>query len=233
MGKLKGTSLLVMLHILGNTLAYDGCNDGGWSWRCGDKCILYSAECSCGGQIFNHTAGKWCCQDSPCTGKGDMWNKGTEKQYWEGERDDNGQNIGADCSGKPLNLTQACNQTCNYYKDDKYRGQRSFVACNTTELNITQCIPETDLRNGKFDCRNRADELPFLTGIGNSSSLLLDLDDILTPCTYEDGYQGFRCSAAPSGCLRLDNWCDPSWKVYTCDELRDRTATETTIDYQL
>ena len=38
------------------------------------------------------------------------------------------------------------------------------------------------MRDNMFDCKNRVDEEPLVTGIGNSSSLLLDLDNILTPC---------------------------------------------------
>ena len=59
---------------------------------------------------------------------------------------------------------------------------RSYMPCNVTNMNITQCIPEGEMRDNKFDCKNRADEEPLVTGIGNSSSLLLDLDNILTPC---------------------------------------------------
>ena len=70
----------LLLLLLGNTLAWDGC---GFltSWRCGDVCIE-DTECNCGGTIFNHTAQMWCCQDSPCTGKGEL-----HDDSWFGEED--------------------------------------------------------------------------------------------------------------------------------------------------
>ena len=157
----------------------------------------------------------WCCHDSTCTGKGrfnDYYN------FWTGDEDEEGRTIGADCTGTALNLTQACNQTCNYYEDDQFRNfvgvHRSYVACNVTGLKTTQCIPEGEQRDGVFNCRNRGDEEAFLTGIGNSSSLLLDLDNILTNCTTDHGDQGFHCSGYtedPNNCLSLDGWCSSSW----------------------
>ena len=88
-------------------------------------------------------------------------------------------------------MTQACNQTCNYYEEDEYRNfigiLRSYVPCQVDNLTTTQCIPEAEEKDGVFDCRNRADEEAFR----NSSSLLLDLDNILTPCTDDDGDKGF------------------------------------------
>ena len=196
----KASSFLLLL-ILGNTLAWDACHLQ--SWRCGNTCIREYTECNCGGEIFKKEDGKWCCQDSPCTGKGkfNKWDK-----YYYGERDEEGREIGADCTGTALNLTQACNQTCNYYEKDRHRNVngvlRSYVACNATNLTISQCIPEGQERDGVFDCRNRGDEEAFR----NASSLLLDLENILTPCTDDIGNQGFKCSAAtwdPNNCLYL------------------------------
>ena len=165
----KASSFLILL-ILDNTLAWDGCENF-FSWRCGDTCILKSTDCQCGGESFKLEDGKWCCQETNCTGKGDFSEK---YKYYRG---------GADCTGTALNLTQACNETCNYYEEDEDRNQegllRSYVPCNATNLTISQCIPETEERDGVFDCRNRGDEEAFR----NSSSLLLDLDNILTPCT--------------------------------------------------
>ena len=70
----------------------------------------------------------WCCQDSPCTGKGEF-----DDNSWFGEEDEEGRLIGADCTGTALNLTKACNRTCNYHEEDKDRNQdgvhRSYVAC--------------------------------------------------------------------------------------------------------
>lgn len=160
----------------------------------------------------------WCCQDSDCTG-----------EWWSG----------ADCTGTALNLTQACNETCNYHEEDVNINiggvHRSYVPCEAAKMNTTQCIPEAEERDGKFDCKNRGDKLPFLTGIGNSSSLLLDLDDILTPCTRVDGYKGFHCSGYTDDsnlCLHLFGWCTPRL-TYTCDELTGKTATGKTIDPQM
>ena len=80
------------------------------------------------------------------------------------------------------------------------------------------------MRDNKFDCENRADEEPFATGFGDSSSLLLDLDNILTPCKY-----GFKCSG---NCLPLVGWCNQQ-SPHTCDELAGKTATGKTIDLQM
>ena len=52
----------VLLLLLGNTLAYDGCS--GPNWRCGDRCILLDTQCNCGGTIFNYKDPMWCCQDN-------------------------------------------------------------------------------------------------------------------------------------------------------------------------
>ena len=120
---------------------------------------------------------------------------------WKGEKNEEERLIGAECiAGTVLNLTEACNGTCNYHKEDGNRNGngvlRSHVDCQVTNLRTTQCIPELEERDGKLDCHNRADEEPFLTGIGNSSSLLLHLEHILTPCTNDDiyGEPSFKCS---------------------------------------
>ena len=112
---LKPSSFLLLL-ILEKTFAYDGC-ESRYSWKCGDICIGRDASCQCGGEVFKMEDGKWCCQDSNCTGKGDF---DEDNIYW-GESDEEGRRIGADCTGTALNLTQACNQTCNYYEEDEYR----------------------------------------------------------------------------------------------------------------
>ena len=82
-------------------------------WR---RFFPYNTECNCGGTIFNKEAQMWCCQDSPCTGKGEF-----DDNSWFGEEDEEGRLIGADCTGTALNLTQACNRTCNYHEEDKDR----------------------------------------------------------------------------------------------------------------
>ena len=162
----------LLLLILSNTLAWDGC--GPRQWRCGNMCMPQYAYCNCGGTNFNFTAPMWCCQDSPCTARRNSGFKLRERK------------IGADCTGTALNLTQPCNQTCNYYEKDlsrNHRGlHRSYVPCQVANLTITQCIPEAEERDGVFNCKNRWDEEAF----PNSSSLLLDLDDILKNCTTDD-----------------------------------------------
>ena len=161
----RASNVLLLLFILGNTLAWDGCGYPG-SWKCGNLCIDGGAECNCGGTIFNKEAGMWCCQDSTCNGKGEF-----KYDSWFGEEDEEGRVIGAVCTGTALNLTQPCKQICSYYPEDEDRNwagvHRSYVPCQVDNLTTTQCIPETEERDGKFDCNNRADEMPFLTGIGN------------------------------------------------------------------
>ena len=228
MRSFRTSTVLLLILIVGNTLAWDGCNVN--NWRCGDVCIHEAAKCTCGGETFNHKAQMWCCQDSPCTGTGT-----TVAFAFSGE-------TGADCTGTALNLTQACNQTCNYYEEDPYRNvagvRRSYAPCQVDNLTTTQCIPEAEVRDGKFDCRNRGDEEAF----PKLSSLLLDLDNILTPCT--DYWQGFKCSTSiPSyglgpvpyyrdNCTALWQWCTPEFP-FACDELAGITATGKTIDPQI
>ena len=144
-----------------------------------------------------------------------------------------GKRIGAECTGRELNLTEACDQKCNFYEEDKWRTaggvQRSFMPCNATDVKITECVQEDKMRDGKYDCKNRADEEAF----GNSSLLLLDLENILIPCRQE-GKQGFKCSGdgVPENCLRMVHWCQPD-PTHTCNELKGTTATGKTIDPQL
>ena len=106
--------ILFFIH-LHKTLAWDGCAQG-HAWRCGDKCILVisgsEAECKCGGDIFNHTAHMWCCNDTPCRGRGHM-----VEDTWLGQNNKERRLIGAECNGTALKLEQACNQTCNKYED--------------------------------------------------------------------------------------------------------------------
>ena len=133
---------------------------------------------------------------------------------WLGEKDKEGRRIGAECSGTVMNLTEPCNERCNGHQEDPHRNYggivRSYVACNVTNLKIQQCIREDNYLDGNLDCRNRADEEIFQTGIGDTSSLLLDLEQILRPCnTSSGGHQGFRCSGSgkvdggKSNCLPL------------------------------
>ena len=138
----RASNVLLLLFILGNTLAWDGCRDFR-SWKCGNLCIHRGAECKCGGRVFNYTAPMWCCKESNCTRKG--WNE--QFNIWVGEKDEEGRLIGADCiDGTALNLTEACKGRCNFYEKDWYRNMRgvlrSHVPCNVTNRNITQCIPE-------------------------------------------------------------------------------------------
>ena len=248
------TSGVLLLILLGNTLAWDGCQSR-FDWRCGDTCIDQNTECNCGGTIFNHRAEMWCCQDSPCNGKGEF-----KYDSWFGEEDEEGRVIGAVCTGTALNLTQACNRTCNYHEEDEDRNwsseererywrrnwdavlrsnvpwnglHRSYVACQVANLTTTQCIMETEERDGKVDCRDKGDELPE---IGNPSPL--DLDNIMTPCLsgIYGNFRGFQCSGGTfelfNNCLALHQWCNPS-SPFTCDELVGKTATGKTIDHQM
>ena len=219
------TGVLLVTLIFGQTLAWDGCRAEA-GWRCGDICIGFVNACNCGGTILQHTSLMWCCQETNCTGKGE-YDEYTDSWPF------------VHCiNGTVLNLTQPCNGTCNYHKDDQYRNrdgvQRSHVPCQVANLKTTQCIPEHEERDGVFNCKNRADEEPFVTGFGNSSSLLLDLVNILTPCNGEWG-AGFTCSGfhdVPHHCLPLYLWCSHSY-TYTCDELAGKTATGKTIDPQM
>ena len=151
----RASNVLLLNFILSNTLAWDGC--GSNRWKCGNLCIFSNAECNCGGTVFNTDASMWCCKQSNCTGKGRF-----EEQlnYWSGEKDDEGRRIGAECiDGTALNLTEACDQKCNFNEEDESRNDygilRSHMPCNVTNRNITECIPEGEMRDGKFDCENR------------------------------------------------------------------------------
>ena len=224
-------ALIVLLFFLNlnNTLAWDECqfND---AWRCGDTCIDggYYAEafCKCGGEIFNHTAQMWCCNDKPCEGRGEKWGNA-----WYGEEDEEGRRIGAECNGMALKLDEPCNQQCNDHQEDPYRNfdgiARSFRACNVSNIKTTQCIREDKYLDGDLDCRNRADEEIFQTSIKDTSLLLLDLEEILRPCKDSDGDQGFICN---SNCLSLNGWCNHNSHAYKCTELAGTTATGKTID---
>ena len=95
--------------------------------------------------------------------------------------------------------------------------------------------------DGKYDCKNRADEEAFRTEVGNSSSLLLDLEQLLEPCKDRDGIQGFICSDNEgSRCLPMYEWCNTKRRKHnsnrgalTCNELIGTTATGKTIDHQM
>ena len=162
-------SIQLFFLTLCNSFAWDNCTRE-TAMRCGNTCILAGTQCKCGDSIFGHKDQKWCCNNSTCTGKG-----GNSLGYWSGE----GNNwIGAECTGRALSLTDACDQRCNFFEKDFYRNyagvRRGFMPCNAnaTHLNITECVQEDKMRDGKYDCRNRADEEAF----ANSSSLLLDLE---------------------------------------------------------
>ena len=150
----------------------------------GDSCISYSGDCKCGNEIFGPEDQKWCCNNNTCTGNR--------------------------CTGRALNLTEACDQKCKYYGDDSkrnFRGIRgSFMPCSVSHVKTTECVQEDKVRDGKYDCRNRADEEAFQTHIGNSSSLLLNLDKILTPCKFKvSRFQSFKCTGVniDGDCLHM------------------------------
>ena len=177
---------------------------------------------------------KWCCQESNCTGKGEV----DEFNNWGGEENEDGpgEKIGAQCRGTSLNLTQACNGRCNYYEWDDSRNDdgvlRSFPPCSVTHMNTTQCIPEHEEKDGVYHCKNRGDEEPFMTNLEDSHALLINLENTLTPCMtgFHNPGQGFKCLESHSlDCLSVDRWCTPQY-TYTCSNLLHKTATGKTID---
>ena len=53
-------------------------------------------------------------------------------------------------------------ENCNLYEEGPdQKLLRSYMPCNVTNMNTTQCIPEGEMRDNKFDCKNRADEEPL------------------------------------------------------------------------
>ena len=71
-----------------------------------------------------------------------MWSGEIEGDRW----------IGAECTGRALNLTEACNQKCNFYLEDEWRNYegvlRSHMPCNATHVKITECVQEDKIRDG-------------------------------------------------------------------------------------
>ena len=118
-------ALIVLLFFLNlnNTLAWDGC--WAFAWRCGDTCIWYRTDCKCGGEIFNHTAQMWCCNDKPCEGRGE---KSGYTNAWCGEKDKEGRRIGAECNGTALKLDEPCDEKCNDHEEDHSRNWGGLVA---------------------------------------------------------------------------------------------------------
>ena len=121
----KSRLLLPLLLLLPhNSQGMDGCEKRD-EWRCGDKCIYFIAECSCGGETIKYSEAKFCCA-SNCTSDGICAN------------------------GSALNLTQSCNGSCNYYGDDEnrhWRRSRSHVAaCGDT----TTCIKEGEGKSSYY-----------------------------------------------------------------------------------
>ena len=224
-------SLVWILSVLiGIAFSWDGCEYNG-AWRCGNLCINWDSECKCGDSIFNQGEQMWCCQNDMCTGNN--WSK--KYNSWMGEFEE-GRKIGANCSGKALKLSQACNNTCNFYEHDQDRNYdllRGFMPCNVSTMRITQCIAEGKRGNGKFDCDNRWDESPFKTHFDNSSSLLMDLDNLMIPCSVA-GVQGFKCSGYTNNghCLPISRWCNQR-SIYKCKELEGRSPTGKTVDFLL
>ena len=224
----KGGILIILTF--GRSLAWDGCKFHS-AWKCGDQCIFSDSECNCGGIRFNRSSPLWCCEDSSCFGRGTFING---FQAWTGELSSDGY-IGANCTGTVLSLREPCRDTCNYHPEDKSRNHhnvlRSHMPCSVAQVRLSQCIPEQDVRDGKFDCENRADEEPFETSYENSSTLLVDMSDILRDCTGKHGEVGFKCSGnnLRDDCLSMYSWCNPG-STFTCNELEGKTATGKTID---
>ena len=129
-------------------------------------------------------------------------------------------------------LTLACNQTCNFHEDDPTRNfmgiKRSYVPCEAPHVKTSQCIPEEEKRDGVYNCRNRGDELAFATSYDNSTSLLMNLEELLISCT-SNGSQGFMCMSL---CVPTYLWCNP-YVSFNCKELKGKSATGKTIDPML
>ena len=96
--------------------------------------------------------------------------------------------------------------------------KNSSELCKLFKIELTEQTELTELTE------------PVVTGFGNSSSLLLDLDNILTQCADKDG-DGFKCSEYLDSdhCMPLVGWCNP----HTCNELAGKTATGKMIDPQM
>ena len=107
------------------------------------------------------------------------------------------------------------------------------MPCEVHHMKTTECLIEGKVMDGKFDCRNRADEEAFQ----NRGNLLLDLKQILKPCndlrTHRRGH-GFKCSEVNlyRNCLQMASWC-AHFPICTCSELNGTTATGKTINPQL
>ena len=69
--------------------------------------------------------------------------------------------MGAFCEGTKVGLTEPCREKCNIFPEDSYRNYvgiiRAFVPCSTTVkgAKITQCVPEANINDGSFNCKNR------------------------------------------------------------------------------
>ena len=57
--------------------------------------------------------------------------------------------------------------------------------------------------DGEFNCQNRADEEAFEIGIGNSSSPMIALKQVLKPGNTGEGELGFECSAVKGSRVNL------------------------------
>ena len=132
---------------------HDGCAWRG-AWRCGDICLDRSASCTCGGDTFGWTDGKWCCPAPACgaggccSGRGDY---SEEKESWSG---------GVTCTGTALSLSLTCRGECNYHPADRYRNwyvQRPYVAICT---NSTVCLPEQEVCRGEALCPDSSGQNP-------------------------------------------------------------------------
>ena len=233
-------SILLFALLSGLVEGHDGCENR-LSWKCGQLCINHRAQCNCSGEVFNSRSGKHCCQDS-CQGLG-VWDNKTDMQ-WEGEQNKRTgfELIGAECVGQVLDLTKPCRGVCNHHKGEKNRNSggvnRNHIPCksNVDNTNTSQCILESLMNNGKYDCKNRFDENPFKKHSANKSEFL-DLDEKMIPCTVEskgswrfghyDGKEGFKCSGFPviNTCLPWSLWCFDG-EPFKCQELMNASSID-------
>ena len=127
---------LLLLFLLHNNQADDGCPSGLQLWRCGDVCTDVEPgsrkfDCTCSDTTFGPDDGMWCCAKN-CSTTDDE-----DKRFisWSN----------AVCpDGVALRLDQSCNNTCNQHLSDDERNlqtSRSYIAACT---NSNTCVKEAD-----------------------------------------------------------------------------------------
>ena len=187
----------------------------------------------CGGQIFNVTAQMRCCNDKPCVGRGG-WKYG----HWSGEGDEEGRLIG----WKKL-------VTKTVMSMGRTHAETLKVLCEDTWL-VMPTTSQLHYASGKINTwmgisTAGTERTKRFSGVGDSKSLLLNVEQILIPCNDSLGSQGFKCSASrqtdlyemvdggKSNCLFVGNWCAHDWVAYKCSELAGKNAKGKSTDSQL